>query len=109
MSTVIRSPDGTIKLYTKGADTVILERLSRNQPFTEMTLSHLEVRRSYFFFLSGHYLWYCNRIMQRRGCGHFASPIAKFPKQSTRNGLISMTRPQQLSMDAEMPWMPPPS
>ncbi|PPQ89698.1 hypothetical protein CVT25_014099 [Psilocybe cyanescens] len=42
MSTVVRCSDGTIKLYTKGADTVILERLSRNQPYTEATLSHLE-------------------------------------------------------------------
>ncbi|KAF9564813.1 calcium transporting ATPase [Agrocybe pediades] len=42
MSTVVRCPDGTIKLYTKGADTVILERLSKNQPYTEATLSHLE-------------------------------------------------------------------
>jgi phospholipid-transporting ATPase len=43
MSTVIRMPDGKIKIYTKGADTVILERLSKNQPFTDKTLVHLEV------------------------------------------------------------------
>lgn len=43
MSTVVRGPDGKIKLYTKGADTVILERLSKNQPYTEATLTHLEV------------------------------------------------------------------
>jgi phospholipid-transporting ATPase len=43
MSTVVRGPDGKIKLYTKGADTVILERLSKNQPYTETTLAHLEV------------------------------------------------------------------
>ena len=43
MSTVVRCPDGSIKLYTKGADTVILERLSKNQAFTETTLAHLEV------------------------------------------------------------------
>ncbi|KAF5333928.1 hypothetical protein D9611_014982 [Ephemerocybe angulata] len=42
MSTIVRAPDGKIKLYTKGADTVILERLSKNQPFTEKTLAHLE-------------------------------------------------------------------
>ncbi|KAF9460763.1 aminophospholipid-transporting P-type ATPase [Collybia nuda] len=42
MSTVIRAPDGKIKIYTKGADTVILERLSKNQPYTEKTLIHLE-------------------------------------------------------------------
>lgn len=42
MSTVIRVPNGKIKLYTKGADTVILERLSKSQPYTEKTLAHLE-------------------------------------------------------------------
>ena len=44
MSTVVRCPDGKIKLYCKGADTVILERLSANQPYTDKTLSHLEVK-----------------------------------------------------------------
>lgn len=43
MSTVIRTAEGKIKLYTKGADTVILERLSKNQPYTEKTFAHLEV------------------------------------------------------------------
>ena len=46
MSTVVRGPDGKIKLYCKGADTVILERLGPNQPYTEKTLLHLEVRVS---------------------------------------------------------------
>ena len=43
MSTVVRTPEGQIKLYCKGADTVILERLSKNQPYVEKTLVHLEV------------------------------------------------------------------
>lgn len=42
MSTVVRGPDGKIKLYCKGADTVIMARLSENQPYTEQTLIHLE-------------------------------------------------------------------
>ncbi|KAJ7350407.1 calcium transporting ATPase [Mycena albidolilacea] len=42
MSTVVRMPNGKIKVYCKGADTVILERLSKNQPYTEKTLVHLE-------------------------------------------------------------------
>jgi phospholipid-transporting ATPase len=42
MSTVIRTSDGKIKLYCKGADTVILERLSEDNPFVEQTLQHLE-------------------------------------------------------------------
>jgi phospholipid-transporting ATPase len=44
MSTVVRCPDGRIKLFTKGADTVIYERLAQNQSFSEPTLVHLEVR-----------------------------------------------------------------
>ncbi|KAG1141090.1 hypothetical protein G6F38_008662 [Rhizopus arrhizus] len=42
MSAIIRGPDGKIKLYCKGADTVILERLAENNPFVENTLIHLE-------------------------------------------------------------------
>ncbi|KAG0190932.1 hypothetical protein DFQ28_001233 [Apophysomyces sp. BC1034] len=42
MSIVLRAPDGKIKLYCKGADTVILERLTPNNQFTDATLAHLE-------------------------------------------------------------------
>ncbi|KAA8907342.1 hypothetical protein FN846DRAFT_906662 [Sphaerosporella brunnea] len=43
MSTILRCPDGKVRIYTKGADTVILERLSKdNNPFVENTLQHLE-------------------------------------------------------------------
>ncbi|VEU19547.1 DEKNAAC100038 [Brettanomyces naardenensis] len=42
MSSVFRCPDGTIKLYVKGADTVIFQRLSENNEFVEATTRHLE-------------------------------------------------------------------
>ncbi|KAI0820969.1 calcium transporting ATPase [Irpex lacteus] len=42
MSTIVRAPDGKLRIFCKGADTVILERLSENQPYTEKTLLHLE-------------------------------------------------------------------
>ncbi|KAI8331670.1 hypothetical protein BC941DRAFT_360157 [Chlamydoabsidia padenii] len=42
MSAIIRGPDGKVKLYCKGADTVILERLAENNPYVETTLIHLE-------------------------------------------------------------------
>jgi phospholipid-transporting ATPase len=42
MSTIFRCPDGKIRLYCKGADTVIMERLHKNNPHTEITLRHLE-------------------------------------------------------------------
>lgn len=42
MSLVLKGPDGKIKLYCKGADSVILERLAPKDPFEEQTLHHLE-------------------------------------------------------------------
>ncbi|TDL16375.1 hypothetical protein BD410DRAFT_888837 [Rickenella mellea] len=43
MSTVVQTPEGKIKLYCKGADTVIMERLSKTQQhYTEKTFSHLK-------------------------------------------------------------------
>ncbi|GAM90695.1 hypothetical protein ANO11243_087400 [Dothideomycetidae sp. 11243] len=42
MSTIYRCPDGKIRCYCKGADTVILERLGNNNSFVEATLQHLE-------------------------------------------------------------------
>lgn len=42
MSTIFRCPDGKIRLYCKGADTVILERLGGNNPIVDVTLQHLE-------------------------------------------------------------------
>jgi phospholipid-transporting ATPase len=42
MSTIVRGPDGKLRVLCKGADTVILERLARHQPYTEKTLVHLE-------------------------------------------------------------------
>ncbi|KAI8373598.1 hypothetical protein EDC96DRAFT_438020 [Choanephora cucurbitarum] len=46
MSVVLKGPDGRIKLYCKGADTVILERLSKGNPFVAPTLEHLEAYAS---------------------------------------------------------------
>ncbi|KAI1322811.1 phospholipid-translocating P-type ATPase [Xylariaceae sp. FL0255] len=42
MSTIYRCPDGKVRLYCKGADTVILERLNEDNPHVEQTLLHLE-------------------------------------------------------------------
>lgn len=42
MSLIFRCPDGAIRLYTKGADTVIMERLHEDNPFVDATLQHLE-------------------------------------------------------------------
>ncbi|XP_014552077.1 hypothetical protein COCVIDRAFT_111210 [Bipolaris victoriae FI3] len=42
MSTIFRTPQGKIVCFTKGADTVILERLSKDNPYVEATLTHLE-------------------------------------------------------------------
>jgi phospholipid-transporting ATPase len=43
MSTIFRTPEGKIVCFCKGADTVILERLAKdNNPHVETTLTHLE-------------------------------------------------------------------
>lgn len=42
MSTIFRCPDGKVRIYCKGADTVILERLHPDNPTVEVTLQHLE-------------------------------------------------------------------
>ncbi|KAF2763858.1 putative phospholipid-transporting ATPase [Teratosphaeria nubilosa] len=42
MSCIYRCPDGKIRCYTKGADTVILERLGQRDEIVEKTLLHLE-------------------------------------------------------------------
>lgn len=42
MSAIYRCPDGLIRCYCKGADTVILERLNDQNPHVESTLRHLE-------------------------------------------------------------------
>lgn len=42
MSVLVRCPDGKIKLYCKGADTVILARLEVNNPYVERTMQILE-------------------------------------------------------------------
>ncbi|OWF51162.1 phospholipid-transporting ATPase IA [Mizuhopecten yessoensis] len=42
MSVVVRTPDDKIKVYCKGADTVIYERLDEKQLYRDITLQHLE-------------------------------------------------------------------
>uniref|UniRef100_A0A667GMV7 Phospholipid-transporting ATPase n=1 Tax=Lynx canadensis TaxID=61383 RepID=A0A667GMV7_LYNCA len=42
MSVIVRTPTGKLRLYCKGADTVIYERLSDDSLFVKETLSHLE-------------------------------------------------------------------
>jgi len=42
MSVVVRAPDGQIKLFTKGADNVIYERLRKNQQLAGITANHLQ-------------------------------------------------------------------
>ncbi|XP_069948298.1 probable phospholipid-transporting ATPase IA isoform X4 [Cherax quadricarinatus] len=42
MSVIVKTPQGQIKLYCKGADTVIYERLGDSQQFRDLTVRHLE-------------------------------------------------------------------
>ena len=42
MSTIFRCPDGKVRIYCKGADTVIFERLAKDNANADVTLHHLE-------------------------------------------------------------------
>ncbi|XP_075419671.1 phospholipid-transporting ATPase IB-like [Tenrec ecaudatus] len=42
MSIIVRTPTGQLRLYCKGADSVIYERLSEDSLFVEETLNHLK-------------------------------------------------------------------
>uniref|UniRef100_A0A8C4GME5 Phospholipid-transporting ATPase n=1 Tax=Dicentrarchus labrax TaxID=13489 RepID=A0A8C4GME5_DICLA len=42
MSVVVRTPDGKLRLYCKGADNVIFERLTEVSQYKDLTLAHLE-------------------------------------------------------------------
>ncbi|EAX08374.1 ATPase, aminophospholipid transporter-like, Class I, type 8A, member 2, isoform CRA_c [Homo sapiens] len=42
MSVIVRTPSGRLRLYCKGADNVIFERLSKDSKYMEETLCHLE-------------------------------------------------------------------
>jgi len=42
MSVIVKSQDGKIILYTKGADTVLFERMSNSDPANEITKEHLQ-------------------------------------------------------------------
>ena len=44
MSVIVRTPDGKIKVMTKGADNVIFERLAADQDdLSSETLNHLKI------------------------------------------------------------------
>ncbi|CAG5895963.1 unnamed protein product [Menidia menidia] len=42
MSVVVRTPSGKLRLYCKGADNVIFERLTEASQYTDVTVAHLE-------------------------------------------------------------------
>ncbi|XP_074180726.1 phospholipid-transporting ATPase IA isoform X5 [Rhinolophus sinicus] len=42
MSVIVRTPSGKLRLYCKGADTVIYDRLAETSKYKDITLKHLE-------------------------------------------------------------------
>uniref|UniRef100_A0A7N6F634 Phospholipid-transporting ATPase n=1 Tax=Anabas testudineus TaxID=64144 RepID=A0A7N6F634_ANATE len=42
MSVVVRTPNGKLRLYCKGADNVIFDRLTETSQYKELTVAHLE-------------------------------------------------------------------
>ncbi|XP_061877847.1 phospholipid-transporting ATPase IB isoform X3 [Entelurus aequoreus] len=43
MSVVVRTPNGRLRLYCKGADNVIFERLTEDSQYKDLTMAHLEM------------------------------------------------------------------
>ena len=85
MSTIVRCPDGKIKVFTKGADTVILERLSEHQPYTEKTLIHLEVSSSLTNILTEFFSLVCRTTPPKVSVRSVLLP-ARSQSKSTDNG-----------------------
>lgn len=54
---LVRTPEGNIKLYCKGADTVIYERLHRMNPTKQETQDALDVSLTSTFFLFCFVFW----------------------------------------------------
>lgn len=50
MGVILRTPQGKIKLYMKGADSSIYERLSENQLYADVTMKQLEEFAQQGFF-----------------------------------------------------------
>jgi phospholipid-transporting ATPase len=99
MSVVIRGPDGKVKLYCKGADTVILERLNNDNPFVDATLDHLEVRKKsnketgikvYAQYLSN-MSFLLRRTLLVKVSELFVMQCVKSPMMNMQNGLKFMT------------------
>ncbi len=91
MSTVIHGPDGHIKIYCKGVDTVILEQLSTNQPYSEATMVHLEV---YLLpFPAAKYIHSYERIMPLKVFVLCVLQCMRFQSKNTECGLLSTIRP----------------
>ncbi|XP_077591838.1 phospholipid-transporting ATPase IB isoform X2 [Stigmatopora nigra] len=42
MSAIVRTPNGRLRLYCKGADNVIFERLTEDSQYKDLTIAHLE-------------------------------------------------------------------
>ncbi|KAM6396139.1 phospholipid-transporting ATPase IK [Rhynochetos jubatus] len=78
MSVLVRDPQGTIRLYTKGADTVILERLQRrgpNETITEMALDEPHLHMGQGLKRTSNPLVFCKdqlHCKDAHGDAHFA-------------------------------------
>lgn len=56
---LVRTPEGSIRLYCKGADTVIYERLHRTNPTKQETQDALDVSLTFTLYATGSKLTLC--------------------------------------------------
>jgi len=93
MSTVIRTPEGKIKLYCKVLIRSSLTGWRRTSLYTEKTLLHLEVRLVLCFScqISVQTAHRCRRTTRRTDFRTLCLAFRIYRKQSTSNGRLFMT------------------
>lgn len=99
---LVKFPDGRIRLYCKGADTVIYERLAQNTKYRETTQTALDVGSCGLYFYSCHWKVFgdeasdcscCCRTLPTIPCGRCACVTKTSVQTSTRSGPGNTKRP----------------
>lgn len=110
----VKFPDGRIRLYCKGADTVIYERLSTNTQHRQTTQEALDVGSWRSFFLQpcltclykvlGSEFSCCSRSLPTIRCGRCACVTKTSVQMSTRPGPGNTKRPSWSWATEKLPW-----
>lgn len=93
MSVIVRGPNGKIRLYCKGADSVVFDRLqSGNEERINQTQGNLQVTdSSYFFFQISSCLFVCRNLLAK-DYGPCVWTSATSTRVISKNGSYVFTR-----------------